>query len=103
MDGPTLPIIGSQSYNKCVSVNNLNGKLGKSFFGKVKIEVGGYIVNISRRNFIKAGVAGSATLGLSGSLVSRKWFQTASANNQPQEVEKFTYHTTNCGGRCSFQ
>lgn len=63
----------------------------------------GFLMNISRRSFIKAGVAGSATLGLSGSVVSRKWFQSASASNQPKEIEAFTYHTTNCGGRCAFK
>ncbi|WNS75960.1 molybdopterin-dependent oxidoreductase [Bacillus sp. DTU_2020_1000418_1_SI_GHA_SEK_038] len=60
-------------------------------------------MNISRRNFIKAGVAGSTTLGLSGMFTSRKWFQSAAAENAPNEVTRFTYHTTNCGGRCAFK
>ncbi|MBY7142062.1 molybdopterin-dependent oxidoreductase [Virgibacillus sp. NKC19-3] len=59
-------------------------------------------MNISRRDFIKAGVVGSTALGLSGSMVSHKWLQAASDNNVPNEVEKFTYHTPNCGGRCAF-
>lgn len=61
-------------------------------------------MGISRRNFIKAGVAGSAALGLSSPVVSRKWFQSISAeDNQPNEVDAFTYHTPNCGGRCAFK
>lgn len=63
----------------------------------------GFLMNISRRSFIKAGVAGSAALGLSGPMVSRKWFQSATASNLPNEIEAFTYHTTNCGGRCAFK
>lgn len=60
-------------------------------------------MSISRRNFIKAGVAGSAALGLSGSIVSKKWFQPTSASNEPKEKVKFTYHPPNCGGRCAFK
>ena len=60
-------------------------------------------MNISRRSFIKAGVAGSATVGLSGALTSKKWFNTAKAENVPKEITRFTYHTTNCGGRCAFK
>ena len=74
----------------------------KQYFVIVKLKWG-FLMNISRRSFIKAGVAGSVTLGLSGPVVSRKWFQPATAANQYQEIEAFTYHTTNCGGRCAFK
>ncbi|MBB6446622.1 molybdopterin-dependent oxidoreductase [Bacillus benzoevorans] len=60
-------------------------------------------MNISRRNFIKAGATGTAALGLSGSLFSKNWFQTAAAKEESKEKLAFTYHTTNCGGRCAFQ
>lgn len=60
-------------------------------------------MKISRRSFIKAGVAGTATLGLSGTVASKKWFQSAAAENAPKEVARYTYHTTNCGGRCAFK
>src|SRR5690554_1319528 len=36
-------------------------------------------------------------------MISRKWFEkSALADNQPKELEAFTYHTPNCGGRCAF-
>jgi anaerobic selenocysteine-containing dehydrogenase len=62
-------------------------------------------MNISRRNFIKAGAAGTTALGISGSLFSKKqWFQTAeAAKDQSTEKLAYTYHTTNCGGRCAFE
>lgn len=60
-------------------------------------------MNITRRSFIKAGVAGTAAAGLTGSFALRDWFQSASASNNAQEIEAFTYHTTNCGGRCAFR
>ena len=60
-------------------------------------------MTISRRNFIKAGAAGTTALGISGSLFSKKWFQTAAAKNEPTEKLAYTYHTTNCGGRCAFE
>ena len=62
-------------------------------------------MNISRRNFIKAGAAGTTALGISGSLFSKKqWFQTAeAAKDQSTEKMAYTYHTTNCGGRCAFE
>lgn len=60
-------------------------------------------MRISRRNFIKAGAAGTAGLSLSGPAVSRKWFKSAAAkDSDPSEVLKYTYHTPNCGGRCAF-
>lgn len=62
-------------------------------------------MKVSRRNFIKAGVAGSAALGFISpkvSEVSRKWLQSASAEDNPKEYKRFTYHTPNCGGRCAF-
>src|SRR5690625_7597996 len=63
----------------------------------------GFDMRISRRNFIKAGAAGTAGLSLSGPAVSRKWFKTAAAkDSDPSEVLKYTYHTPNCGGRCAF-
>lgn len=60
-------------------------------------------MNISRRNFIKAGATGTAALGVSGSVISKKWFQTANAKEDIAEKIAYTYHTTNCGGRCAFQ
>src|SRR3954467_13224394 len=61
-------------------------------------------MSISRRNFIKAGAVSTATIGLSGSLFSSdKWFQTAAAKSNSLEKTAFTYHTTNCGGRCAFK
>ena len=60
-------------------------------------------MNISRRNFIKAGATGTAALGLSGSLFSKSWFQSATAKENTMEKVFYTYHTTNCGGRCAFQ
>ncbi len=61
-------------------------------------------MGISRRNFIKAGAVSTATIGLSGSLFSsNKWFQTAAAKSSSLEKTAFTYHTTNCGGRCAFK
>ncbi len=60
-------------------------------------------MKISRRIFIKSGIAGTAALGLAGPVASRKWFQSTSASNeQIEDVKKFTYHTPNCGGRCAF-
>src|SRR4051795_3059887 len=61
-------------------------------------------MSISRRNFIKAGaVTGTAVLGFSGSFLSKNWFQTAVAKEESMEKLAYTYHTTNCGGRCAFQ
>lgn len=60
-------------------------------------------MKISRRNFIKAGVAGATALGLSSPAASRKWLQSASADDHPDEKEGFTYHPPNCGGRCAFK
>lgn len=60
-------------------------------------------MKVSRRDFIKAGVTGSAAIGLSGPMISSKWFQPTSASVQVEESEKFTYHTPNCGGRCAFK
>ncbi|TMN22225.1 molybdopterin-dependent oxidoreductase [Lentibacillus cibarius] len=61
-------------------------------------------MGISRRNFIKAGLAGSTALGLSGPMASKKWFQSATDNSkQANEIDAFTYHTPNCGGRCAFK
>ena len=42
-------------------------------------------MTISRRNFIKAGAAGTTALGISGSLFSKKWFQTAAAKMNLQK------------------
>lgn len=60
-------------------------------------------MKISRRNFIKAGVAGSTALGLSSPMISKKWFQPASADSVQDEKIKYTYHPPNCGGRCAFK
>src|SRR5690625_946622 len=62
-------------------------------------------MTISRRDFIKAGVAGSvATLGLSSPKIVDNWFQPASAKEKETEEKiKFTYHTPNCGGRCALE
>ena len=61
-------------------------------------------MSISRRDFIKAGVAGTTALGLTSPLIKRKWFQVAAKDEKTfeEEKEKFTYHTPNCGGRCAF-
>lgn len=62
-------------------------------------------MTISRRDFIKAGVAGSvATLGLSSPKIVDNWFQPASAKEkETEEKMRFTYHPPNCGGRCAFK
>lgn len=60
-------------------------------------------MKVSRRNFIKAGVAGSTALGLTSPMISKKWFQPASAESNSEEKIKYTYHPPNCGGRCAFK
>jgi len=51
-------------------------------------------MGISRRNFIKAGAATTAAIGLSGSLFSsEKWFQPVEAKGNSLEKTAFTYHT----------
>lgn len=60
-------------------------------------------MRISRRNFIKAGAASTAIVGAAKPLSTKKWFNEVSASNLPQETIAYTYHTTNCGGRCSFK
>lgn len=51
------------------------------------------MMNISRRNFIKGGVAGTATLGLSGSLLfADKWLRPATAASDSGERIAYTYH-----------
>jgi anaerobic selenocysteine-containing dehydrogenase len=61
-------------------------------------------MGISRRNFIKAGAAGTAAIGLSSSLFSsEKWFQPVEAKGNSLEKVAFTYHTMDCGGRCAFK
>ncbi|WP_028305511.1 molybdopterin-dependent oxidoreductase [Desulfitobacterium sp. PCE1] len=62
------------------------------------------MMNISRRNFIKGGVAGTATLGLSGSLLFvDKWLRPATAASDSGERIAYTYHPPGCGGRCAYQ
>ncbi|MFA5535921.1 MAG: molybdopterin-dependent oxidoreductase [Bacillota bacterium] len=62
------------------------------------------MMEISRRNFIKAGALGATALGLSGGLLAQdKWLRPVSAGKDAQENVAFTYHPPNCGGRCSFK
>ncbi len=62
------------------------------------------MMEISRRNFIKAGALGATALGLSGGLLTQdKWLRPVSAGKDAQENVAFTYHPPNCGGRCSFK
>lgn len=60
-------------------------------------------MRLSRRTFIKTGLAGAA-LGACGTLppVSR-WLHRLDAAADPQERLAYTYHPPNCGGRCSFR
>lgn len=60
-------------------------------------------MGISRRSFIKAGLAGTAVLGSSSAVISRRWFRPVSASGKSTEEIRYTYHTTNCGGRCAFK
>ncbi len=62
------------------------------------------MMNISRRNFIKGGVAGTATLGLSGSLLfADRWLRPATAASDSEERIAYTYHPPGCGGRCAYK
>ncbi|HHY25389.1 MAG TPA: molybdopterin-dependent oxidoreductase [Desulfitobacterium dehalogenans] len=62
------------------------------------------MMRISRRDFIKGGAAGTATLGLSGSLFfADRWLRPATAASDPEERIAYTYHPPGCGGRCAYQ
>lgn len=62
------------------------------------------VMNISRRNFIRGGVAGSVTLGLFGGLfVTEKWLRPVAAASDSDERIAFTYHPPGCGGRCAYK
>lgn len=58
---------------------------------------------LSRRTFIKTGLAGAA-LGACGALPPvGKWLRPTDAAADSQEKVAYTYHPPNCGGRCSFK
>jgi anaerobic selenocysteine-containing dehydrogenase len=59
-------------------------------------------MGLSRRTFIKAGLAGAA-LGACGLPPVSKWLRPSDAAADPQEKVAYTYHPPNCGGRCSFK
>lgn len=62
---------------------------------------------LSRRNFIKSGAAGAAFLGLAstGMLSACSWIeqQAVGEEEQSEEYTAYTYHSVNCGGRCSLK
>ncbi|WP_018306532.1 molybdopterin-dependent oxidoreductase [Desulfitobacterium hafniense] len=60
-------------------------------------------MSVSRRNFIKGGAAGTALGILGGMPLAGKWLRPVSAANDPKEMIAYTYHTPNCGGRCSMK
>jgi anaerobic selenocysteine-containing dehydrogenase len=60
-------------------------------------------MGLSRRTFIKAGLAGAA-FGAYGALPPvSKWLRQSDAAADPKEKVAYTYHPPNCGGRCSFK
>ncbi len=60
-------------------------------------------MGLSRRVFIKTGLAGAA-LGACGALPPvARWLRRSDAATDPQERVAYTYHPPNCGGRCSFK
>ncbi|MEA5025805.1 Dimethyl sulfoxide reductase DmsA [bioreactor metagenome] len=61
-------------------------------------------MSISRRNFIKVGALGAATLGVTGGLFSAdKWLRPVAAENVSDEKTAYTFHPPNCSGRCSLK
>ncbi len=60
-------------------------------------------MGISRRTFIKAGLAGTGLSACAALSPVDRWLRPMTAANDPKEKVAFTYHPPNCGGRCSFQ
>ena len=74
------------------------------FSTEIFYDKGDGIMELSRRTFIKTGLATGAALGACGALPPvSKWLHTLDAAADPQERVAFTYHPPNCGGRCSFK